>query len=62
MKGDSKSETILTQLVSHSHRVKYLGGVSQKRLYMADDMIRRRSYLGNYWDYLVMTWFRDIGQ
>jgi len=39
LKENSGSETILIQLVSHSHRVRYLGCVSRRRLYLTDNMI-----------------------
>jgi len=38
LKGDFDNETILIQLVSHSRRVRYAGGVSRRRLHMANGM------------------------
>lgn len=42
-----QDENILTQLVSHLHKVQYIGSISQRKLHMIDDIIWKISYLKN---------------
>jgi len=43
--GKGEGETILTQLMSNSHRVGHLGGVSRRMFRIVNDMIGKRIIL-----------------
>jgi len=60
LKGDSMSETIFTLLVSNSHRERYLGGESRRKLHKANDMIWKRIILKELVN-LTLSWLGEVG-